>query len=480
MLNDQNSSASQNTTLTSSTFDATAKDTLGATTADPGTTEVVQLNNKNMSAETENENHSSIANEKSVNSSKRNIDVVTVEQKPPDASTQEILNASCSNKKEDILRQLISEEEQAFEQQLTDVDYQLQYVPPLALKRKKIFSSFNKAQTSRRNFIKENIRHLREMQFRLNEKRSHTTPATLLQSRDQKAASKKLPQFPMLQTSQKHFNRDNKTPRRKIKNKITRQQKMYLRKATRSHLQKSGEHGSIARDQTSSTTSLTSVHDSGCSSASDETLRNFYAETNNDREMYHMSSSDDKENILSPDGNESINSIKNYSDAKMMKQNILAPDSQDALNAYSPQQRKALADSLNVKMTAKAMAAMKKVLAPSPPNPLKAPPSYQKGVLPKYLLSRQEQQQKEECDRQLRDPDCPPGYVRLPDMERRETLSILRKYYGDLIQAMNTLPVQTTAKKIQQKKMDIEKQLDKLQAAIKVFSKPKVFMKVGS
>lgn len=53
---------------------------------------------------------------------------------------------------------------------------------------------------------------------------------------------------------------------------------------------------------------------------------------------------------------------------------------------------------------------------------------YQKGVLPKYLRERKEQTAKEvEGTR----PDekhvmCPPGHVTLPDIERKETLRMLR------------------------------------------------------
>ncbi|KAF2903355.1 hypothetical protein ILUMI_02832, partial [Ignelater luminosus] len=53
-------------------------------------------------------------------------------------------------------------------------------------------------------------------------------------------------------------------------------------------------------------------------------------------------------------------------------------------------------------------------------NPLQ---NYQKGVLPKYLRERKEEQKKELEG----DTDCPEGHVLLPEEERKETLRVLRQ-----------------------------------------------------
>lgn len=49
--------------------------------------------------------------------------------------------------------------------------------------------------------------------------------------------------------------------------------------------------------------------------------------------------------------------------------------------------------------------------------------NYQKGVLPKYLKDRKEEQKKELEDAN----DCPEGHVLLPEEERKETLRVLRQ-----------------------------------------------------
>ncbi|XP_069699951.1 uncharacterized protein [Periplaneta americana] len=115
-------------------------------------------------------------------------------------------------------------------------------------------------------------------------------------------------------------------------------------------------------------------------------------------------------------------------------------------------------------------------------DPLKAPPSYQRGVIPRYLRERQEEWQKEAEQRVLDTPDssCPSGHVPLPDSERRETLKMLRKSYADLIQELNMMPVRTDTLRMRHRKMELEKQLNKIEEGIKVFSRPKVFVKIGA
>lgn len=64
-------------------------------------------------------------------------------------------------------------------------------------------------------------------------------------------------------------------------------------------------------------------------------------------------------------------------------------------------------------------------------DPNRAPPTYQRGVLPKYLKEKKDDTQKEVAD----DPECPPGHVLLPDEERKETLRVLRqsKYINKMV-----------------------------------------------
>ncbi|XP_008202095.1 uncharacterized protein LOC100119016 [Nasonia vitripennis] len=109
------------------------------------------------------------------------------------------------------------------------------------------------------------------------------------------------------------------------------------------------------------------------------------------------------------------------------------------------------------------------------------PPSYRIGVVPKYIKERKEALQKEQlakiADKHV---DCPAGHVPLPDHERKETLSMLKKNYQEYVGELNMLPIRTDTLRSQKRKMEIEKQLTKLEEAIKVFTRPKVFVKVDS
>lgn len=111
-----------------------------------------------------------------------------------------------------------------------------------------------------------------------------------------------------------------------------------------------------------------------------------------------------------------------------------------------------------------------------------APPSnYRKGVVPKYIRDRKEAQEKEQkAKAEAFDPDCPDGHVPLPDNERKETLRMLKKNYQDYVNELNKLPIKTDTLRAQRKKIEIEKQLNKLEEGIKVFSRPKVYVKVDA
>lgn len=51
------------------------------------------------------------------------------------------------------------------------------------------------------------------------------------------------------------------------------------------------------------------------------------------------------------------------------------------------------------------------------------PPTYQKGVVPKYLKDRKDEHLKDLPE----DEECPDGHVLLPEEERKETLRVLRQ-----------------------------------------------------
>lgn len=56
-------------------------------------------------------------------------------------------------------------------------------------------------------------------------------------------------------------------------------------------------------------------------------------------------------------------------------------------------------------------------------DPIRPPPGYQKGVVPKYIQERKEAGRNQMGD----EHDCPDGHVLLPEDERKETLKVLRQ-----------------------------------------------------
>ncbi|KYN00379.1 PREDICTED: uncharacterized protein LOC108775951 [Cyphomyrmex costatus] len=109
------------------------------------------------------------------------------------------------------------------------------------------------------------------------------------------------------------------------------------------------------------------------------------------------------------------------------------------------------------------------------------PPNYRKGVVPKYLRDRKEAQEKEQkAKAEALHSDCPEGHVPLPDHERKETLRLLKKNYQDYVNELNMMPIKTDTLRAQRRKIEIEKQLNKLEEGIKVFSRPKVYVKINA
>lgn len=115
----------------------------------------------------------------------------------------------------------------------------------------------------------------------------------------------------------------------------------------------------------------------------------------------------------------------------------------------------------------------------APLNPGNPPPDYKRGVVPKYIKDRKAELYKQAKTTEG-DEKCPEGHVLLPDTERKDTLRMLRQSYAELITELNNLPVRSDTLKVRNRKMEIEKQLEKLDDGIKVFSRPKVFVKIGA
>ncbi|NXN23959.1 ENKD1 protein, partial [Nycticryphes semicollaris] len=106
----------------------------------------------------------------------------------------------------------------------------------------------------------------------------------------------------------------------------------------------------------------------------------------------------------------------------------------------------------------------------------------QKGHIPQYLLERKElwRRQMEERLQSLPDPDTPPGHTMMPEGQRLETLSNLKQSQEQLIKDLVMLPMRADTLSVQKRQVELERKLSQIEEAIKIFSRPKVFIKLDS
>ncbi|XP_067879480.1 enkurin domain-containing protein 1 isoform X2 [Heterodontus francisci] len=107
--------------------------------------------------------------------------------------------------------------------------------------------------------------------------------------------------------------------------------------------------------------------------------------------------------------------------------------------------------------------------------------SKNKGQLPQYLIERRNQWQKEAEERQknIPDPSMPPGHTRMPENERLETLSSLQQTQQQLTKQLLMFPVRVDTIGMRNRRTDLEKKLAEIEEAIKIFSRPKVYIKIN-
>ncbi|KXJ16482.1 enkurin domain-containing protein 1 [Exaiptasia diaphana] len=105
---------------------------------------------------------------------------------------------------------------------------------------------------------------------------------------------------------------------------------------------------------------------------------------------------------------------------------------------------------------------------------------YKRGSVPKYLKQRQKQWKKEEEIRiaNTPDPTVPAGHVLMPRDERLQTLDALQKNQDELLVELRSLPVRADTLRVRTRKAELERKLSEIESAIKIFSRPKVFVKV--
>ncbi|NXP86833.1 ENKD1 protein, partial [Passerina amoena] len=106
----------------------------------------------------------------------------------------------------------------------------------------------------------------------------------------------------------------------------------------------------------------------------------------------------------------------------------------------------------------------------------------QKGHVPQYLLERKElwRRQAEERLRNLPDPDTPPGHTLMPEGQRLETLTSLKQSQEQLVKDLVLLPMRGDSLRMQKRRVELERKLSQIDEAIKIFSRPKVFIKLDS
>ncbi|KAF6213343.1 hypothetical protein GE061_011062 [Apolygus lucorum] len=103
------------------------------------------------------------------------------------------------------------------------------------------------------------------------------------------------------------------------------------------------------------------------------------------------------------------------------------------------------------------------------------------GEVPKYLqaYSKKElssviggsgdaDQTKSECT----------GYIMLSDRERKDHLEEFKKSYSELICKLRNIPISSDSYTNRQRKMHVEKELEKLEDLMKLFSRGRLFIKV--
>ncbi|OXB58505.1 hypothetical protein ASZ78_009070 [Callipepla squamata] len=106
----------------------------------------------------------------------------------------------------------------------------------------------------------------------------------------------------------------------------------------------------------------------------------------------------------------------------------------------------------------------------------------QKGHVPQYLLERKEQwrRQMEEQLRSRPDPDTPPGHTMMPEGQRLEMLSNLKQSQEQMIKDLMMLPMRADNLSIQKRRAELERNLSQIEEALRIFSRPKVFIKMDS
>lgn len=104
-----------------------------------------------------------------------------------------------------------------------------------------------------------------------------------------------------------------------------------------------------------------------------------------------------------------------------------------------------------------------------------------RGKTPAYLQTRQKQwdEMERERIRNQPDPSVPEGHTVLPDQERKETLSTLKKSQEELLEQHRLLPIRSADSiGVRNRKSELERRIMEVDEAIQVFQRPRVFVRL--
>lgn len=102
--------------------------------------------------------------------------------------------------------------------------------------------------------------------------------------------------------------------------------------------------------------------------------------------------------------------------------------------------------------------------------------------MPKYLVERKKQWQREAEDQRARDAEAavPAGHRLMADDERQQTLQHVQTKRKALLDELSSMPIRNHTLRIRTKREELEQKLNKVEDAIKIFSRPKVFVKLDT
>lgn len=111
---------------------------------------------------------------------------------------------------------------------------------------------------------------------------------------------------------------------------------------------------------------------------------------------------------------------------------------------------------------------------------IKENPRKDYGKVPKYLQKFNKDREDKEKQRLIDEENkkCPPGTRKMPEEERLKMLDELKETKKNIEAEIMKFPISMKTKAIQQKKSEMEAQLDKVENSIKVFSKEVVYVQI--